>query len=53
MGTYSAYKKLYQKVAADMPPFPPPPHPSGGCGNIRDNKGKCRSLHYNGEGVFR
>ena len=22
MGTYSAYKKLYQKVAADMPPFP-------------------------------
>ena len=21
MGTYSAYKKLYQKVAADMPPF--------------------------------
>lgn len=24
MGTYSAYKKLYQKVAADMPPFPAP-----------------------------
>ena len=24
MGTYSAYKKLYQKVAADMPPVPNP-----------------------------